>query len=173
MLEVLLGLACDHAASFQREAIMTNNVELVHSLYDAFKRGELETIFAALDPDIKWVSNADPALIPWGGERKGLAAVKEFFRQLAATVEFDSYEPQEFLGGADFVTVRGRSTARMTKSGGRFEENDWAHIIRIENGKVTEFREYLDTHALVQAYFGEDVHSVTVAASEQTARLHH
>lgn len=43
---------------------MMNNIELVQSLYDAFKRGDLETIFAVADPDIHWVSNANPPLIP-------------------------------------------------------------------------------------------------------------
>jgi ketosteroid isomerase-like protein len=151
---------------------MTNTIELVQSLYEAFKRGDLETIFAAVDPNINWISNADPALIPWGGERKGVAAAKEFFEELAEHVEFESFMPREFLGGSDSVTVLGHTTARLKPSGGRVE-NEWAHIFKVQNGKVLEFREYLDTHAVVQAYFGGDIHSVTVAPSEQTARFDH
>jgi len=151
---------------------MMNNVELVQSLYDAFKRGELETIYAATDPNVKWISLADPALIPWGGERKGVQGAKEFFREIAEHVEFESFTPQEFFAGSDSVTVLGHSTARVTPSGSRVE-HDWAHIFKIDDGKVTEFREFTDTHAVVQAYFGGDIHSVTVAPSEQTARLHH
>ncbi|MCW2286140.1 ketosteroid isomerase-like protein [Rhodoblastus acidophilus] len=151
---------------------MMNNVELVKSLYDAFKRGDLETIFAASDPNIKWISNADPALIPWGGERNGVEAAKGFFKELGDHVEFESFMPQEFFSGSDSVTVLGHTTARMKPSGG-LVEHEWAHIFKIENGKVVEFRDFTDTHAVVQAYFGGDIHSVTVAASEQTARLHH
>jgi uncharacterized protein len=151
---------------------MMNNVELVQSLYGAFNRGDLETIFAAGDPNIIWICNADPALIPWGGERKGVEATKEFFQLLAEHVEFESFVPKEFLGGSGSVTVLGHTTARLKPSGGRVE-NEWVHIFKIENGKVMEFHEYLDTHAVVQAYFGGDIHSVTVAPSEQTERLHH
>jgi hypothetical protein len=46
-------------------------------------------------------------------------------------------------------------------------------MFRISDGKVIEFWEHPDTHALVQAYFGGDIHSVTVAPSDQTAQLHH
>ena len=50
---------------------MMNNVELVQSLYDAFKRGELETIYAATDPNVKWISLADPARHPVGRRTQG------------------------------------------------------------------------------------------------------
>jgi ketosteroid isomerase-like protein len=151
---------------------MMNNIEFVKSLYDAFKRGELDTIYAAANPNIDWISNADPALIPWGGERKGVAAAKEFFKELSAHVKFDSFMPREFIDGQNFVTVLGHSTGSLLPSGSRFD-SEWAHMFRISDGKVTEFREYVDTHALVQAYFGGDIHSVTIAPSDQTAQLHH
>ena len=79
---------------------------------------------------------------------------------------------RNFSRAADSVTVLGHSAARVTPSGSRVE-HDWAHIFKVEDGKVTEFREFTDTHAVVQAYFGGDIHSVTVAPSEQTAGLHH
>jgi uncharacterized protein len=151
---------------------MMDNVEFVQSLYDAFNRGDLETIFAASDPNIDWISNADPALIPWGGERKGVAAVKEFFKELAAHMEIESFTPREFFGGPDFVTVLGHVTGRLMPSGSHFDD-EWAHIFKIKDEKIVEFREYLNTHALVQAYFGGDIHSVTVAPSDLTAPLHH
>ncbi len=151
---------------------MMDNIEFVKSLYAAFRRGDLETILASSAPNIGWISNADPALIPWGGERNGVAAVQEYFRELAAHVEFVSFTPREYFGGPDFVTVLGHVTGRLMPSGGHFDD-EWAHMFKIRDGKVIEFREYLNTHALVQAYFGGDIHSVTIAASEETAQLHH
>ena len=67
---------------------MMNNVELVKSLYAAFTRGDLDAIFAACDPNIKWISNSDPALIPWGGERKGIDGARSFFKEVAAHIEY-------------------------------------------------------------------------------------
>jgi hypothetical protein len=45
------------------------------------------------------------------------------------------------------------------------------HLIRIRGGKVTEIRLFNDTHALVQAYFGGDIHSATVVQSEASEPL--
>src|SRR5271157_2375194 len=156
----------------KREAIMMDNVQLVQSLYAAFGRGDINAIVEASDPNIAWFSNADPALIPFGGERRGADGVRSFFRDVAANIDFESFQPREFFGGPDFVAVLGHSIARAKATGSRMED-DWIHLFKIRNGKVTEFRNFGDTHALVQAHFGGDIHSVTVAPSEATARLHH
>ena len=50
------------------EAITRDNVKSVQSIYAAFARGDIKSILAATDPDIAWISNADPALLPFGGE---------------------------------------------------------------------------------------------------------
>ena len=87
------------------EAIMMNNVELVKSLYAAFTRGDLDTIFAACDPNIEWISNFDLVLIPWGGERKGIDGARSFFKEVAAHVDYEFFQPRDFSGGSDFVTT--------------------------------------------------------------------
>ena len=151
---------------------MMDNVQFVKSLYKAFARGDLGYIVAASDPNIVWISNADPVLLSFGGERRGIDGVRSFFREVAANIDTDCYQPREFFGGLDFVAVLGSSVSRSRGTGDPFEE-DWMHLFRIRNGKLTEVRISHDTHALVQAHFGGDIHSVTVAPSEPTARLHH
>jgi ketosteroid isomerase-like protein len=133
------------------------DVQLVRSLYAAFARGDIDSIVSAADPDVAWISNADPALLPFGGERKGIEGVRSFFRELTANIELDSFQPREFFGGHDFLAVLGRSISRSKRTGEPFED-DWMHLVWIRHGKVTGFRLFNDTHALVQAYFGGDVH---------------
>ena len=70
------------------------------------------------------------------------------------------------------MTVLGHTIARVNPSGGRVD-GEWIHLFKIQNGKVVSFRDYGDTHAVVQAYFGGDIHSVTVAPSAATARFQH
>lgn len=149
-----------------------DNVQLVQSLYAAFGRGDIDYIVAASDPNIAWISNADPALLPFGGERRGPDGIRSFFREVAANIDTDCYQPSEFFGGPDFVAVLGRSVSRSRGTGDPFEE-EWMHLFRIMNGKLTEFRIFHDTHALVQAHFGGDIHSATVAPSETRARFQH
>jgi uncharacterized protein len=154
------------------EVITMDSVQLVQSIYAAFARGDIDSILAAIDPNIVWISNADPALLPFGGERRGIDGVRSFFRELAANIALDSFQPREFLGGLDFVAVLGRSISRSRATDEPFED-DWMHLVRIRHGKVTEFRLFNDTHALVQAHFGGDIHSVSVAPSKATEAFHH
>ena len=151
---------------------MIDNVQFAKSLYAAFERGDIAYIVAASDPNIAWISNADPLLLSFGGERRGIDGVRSFFREVAANIDTDCYQPREFFGGLDFVAVLGSSVSRSRGTGDPFEE-DWIHLFRMRNGKLTEVRIFHDTHALVQAHFGGDIHSVTVAPSEATARFQH
>jgi ketosteroid isomerase-like protein len=154
------------------EDVIMDNVQFVKSLYDAFKRGDLETLFANSDPNIEWFSNADPLLIPWGGERKGLSGMKAYFAELAGHVDFEKFEPQEFFAGDDSVTVIVRMITRM-KPSGVGNEGEALQLFKIRDGKVTAFRDYGNTHAVVQAYCGGDIHSAAMTPAEQAARLHH
>ena len=151
------------------EAITMDNIQLVQSIYAAFARGDINSVVAATGPDIAWISNADPALLPFGGERRGIEGVRSFFRELTANITLDAFQPREFFGGSDFVVVLGRSISRSKGTDEPFED-DWLHLVKISHGKVSEFRLFNDTHALVQAHFGGDIHSAS-APSEPTESL--
>ena len=149
-----------------------DNVKFIQSLYAAFSEGDLQTIYEACDSRIDWASNADPALIPWGGAHRGPDGVKKFFAELLAHMEFEKFEPRQFLAGDGFVVVLGHAAARMKPSGGHVDD-EWAHLLWLRNGKVIRFQEYSDTHALVQAYNGGDVHAVGIAKDSARPPLHH
>jgi ketosteroid isomerase-like protein len=149
-----------------------DNVEFVKSMYAAFMNGDIDMILAGTDPNIDWKSNADPALLPWGGERKSLGEIRAFFSEIANNVDFESFTPTEFHAGSDFVLVLGRSSGRMKQSGAHFDD-EWAHFFRIANGKVIVYRQYLDTHGAVQAFIGGDVHAIGLPSSPQAAAPRH
>ena len=149
-----------------------DNVEFVKSLYAAFKRGDLETLYANSDSNIEWVSNCDPQLIPWGGERKGTSGMRSYFAEIVAHIEFELFEPQQYFAGDDSVTAIVRIISRMKPSGGHVD-GESLHLFKIRDGKVTAFREYANTHAIVQAYCGGDIHSAAMTPAETAARLHH
>jgi hypothetical protein len=138
----------------ERGTAMIDNVELVRSLYDAFKRGDLATIFGACEPNIEWTSNVSPDLIPWGGNRRGIQEAKQFFAEVSVHVDFEMFEPRRFFWGDTSVTVLGWTAARFKPSGGRFE-GEWLHLFDISpEGRLIMFKEFYDTSALVAAYQG-------------------
>ena len=130
---------------------MTDNPAFVRSLYDAFGRGDMQTIVDNVDPAIEWASNSSSDSIPWGGKRNGRAGVVSFFQALGDNLDFEAFEPRQFLDAGDAVTVLGRSRARFKRDGGGTFDSDWVHIFMIRDGKLARFQEYYDTAAIERA----------------------
>jgi uncharacterized protein len=51
-----------------------SNVEVLQGAYDAFGRGDIESVLGALDPDIEWLEPEVEGLL-YGGSHRGLEAV--------------------------------------------------------------------------------------------------
>lgn len=130
---------------------MSNNAELIRSLYNAFERGDMKTILDQLDPSIEWISFSDPNTVPWGGKRSGVSGAASFFQALAENLDFEAFEPRQILAAGDHVTALGRTRARFKKAGGGTFDIEWAHVFTIENGKVTRLQEFNDTAAIEHA----------------------
>ena len=130
---------------------MTDNSAFVRSLYDAFGRGDMQSMFDNVDPAIEWVSNGSGETIPWGGKRNGRAGVASFFQALGDNLDFEAFEPRQFLDSGDAVTVLGRSRARFKDNGRGTFDSEWVHIFTIRDGKVARFQEYYDTAAIERA----------------------
>ena len=117
--------------------------------YQAFQRGDIDTVLEAFDPNIEWISPG-PAEGPFSGMRQDQTAVREFFATLNDTLDIQRLEPAEFLAVEDKVIVLGVDTSRV-KATDTVVEGEWAHVMTIRNGKVTRFHEYADTSAIVAA----------------------
>lgn len=127
------------------------NTKVVQDAYAAFGRGDVQGILDRLDDGIVWngVYGAG-AHVPMSGERKGKAAVTEFFKQVASHVTFARFEPREFVANGDKVVTLGHYTAKT--SAGKDFDSDFAMVFTLENGKVTAFQEFLNTAALNSAF---------------------
>ena len=129
---------------------MADNKALVQSLYAAFGRGDVPFILGNLDAGAEWVSNGNPAAIPWGGARRGHAGALEFFQLLGGHLDFEVFEPRLFAAEGDLVFVQGRTVAKV-KSTGRAFDSEWTHVFTFAGGKVTRFHEFYDTQAIIAA----------------------
>lgn len=130
---------------------MTDNVTFIQSMYAAFGRGDVKTILENLDPAIQWESNGDPATIPWGGKRSGIAGALSFFEALGGNLDFELFEPGQFFPSGDTVIVLGRTIARHKTGGGGAWQSEWVHVFSVRDGKVTRFQEFYDTAAIERA----------------------
>ena len=132
---------------------MPDNKAFVQSLYAAFGRGDIPFILAHADEAIDWSSNDHTGAVPWGGARKGRQDVQRFFDTLAATLEFEVFDPRRFAAEGGLVFVQGRTVAKVKATGRRFDM-EWVHLFTIEGGKVKRFEEFYDTTGITPALSG-------------------
>ena len=127
------------------------NTKVVQDAYAAFSRGDTAALLANFADDIVWhaVYGAGPH-VPTSGERRGKAAVAEFFKQVAENINFSRFEPREFIATGDKVVALGHYTATTPIKKGF--DSDFAMVFTLKNGKVTHFQEFCNSAAINAAY---------------------
>jgi uncharacterized protein len=104
------------------------------------RTGNLNAILALMTDDIEWPP-------PVSEERiRGRAEVEQFVRFLLETLEFQIFQPDEFIVAPDCIVVLGHERCRV-RSTGRVVEAKWAQIHTLRDGLICRLREYTDTDA--------------------------
>lgn len=126
------------------------NMALVQTLYDAFGRGDVETILAHLADNVEWRVEG-PAAIPYAGARRGTKEVARFFEAIGNADDNPKLQMDEYMADGDTVAVLGRYRATAKKTGKRID-TAVAHVFTIQAGKVTRFLEFMDTAHVADAH---------------------
>jgi uncharacterized protein len=112
------------------------NEELLRRAYAAFSAGDLDTVFASFDEDIRWHVPGRGAL---SGDYRGHAEVMEFFgRILELSGGTFTVEPHDVLGNDEHVVVLVRLQGERD---GKMLNTQDVHVWHVANGKATEFWE--------------------------------
>ena len=126
------------------------NVDVVQENYEAVGRGDILAVLDLLTDDVEWTLQG-PSVIPFAGTRRGREGAAEFFSLVGENLEFQQFEPREFVVQGDTVAVLGYERS-IIKSTGRTLEQEWAHVYTLRDGKIAKFRAFEDTAALVVAF---------------------
>ena len=129
---------------------MSANVEVVRGVYAGFLSGDIPAVLRLLAENVEW-SVPGSAQVPHAGLRHGPGGVGQFFGAVAGGLDVQHFEPREFFDAGESVFVLGRVRVRA-KSTGRPYETEWLHHWKVRDGKITNFREYLDTAAVNAAF---------------------
>ena len=129
---------------------MSAQVKVVQQLYANFGKGDIPAVLSVLTDDIVWHSPGPTEILPWAGTHRGKQQVEQWFTVLGGALEILKFEPQEFISQGDKVVALGYEQARV-KSTGRINENNWAMVWTLRDGKIAEFRAYEDTAGWVAA----------------------
>jgi uncharacterized protein len=117
-----------------------SNVDSARSAYDAFGRGDLESLSEDFAEDAVWVTSDE---LPLGGEVRGRDQIMGNFAQIPNYWDSFSVEPEEFIDGGEWVIVRG--TQRAGNDRGSFEA-PFVHLLKFDaDGKTVRGEFYGDS----------------------------
>ena len=126
------------------------NKALVREVYDSFKATRIDRMLGLMSNDITWTLPEIEG-VPFGGRKKGLKSVSEFFVLVNTFQETLLLEPRALVAEGDKVVVLGSYSLRV-RSTRREYDSEFAHVWTVSDGKLTAFQEYTDTAALARAY---------------------
>jgi ketosteroid isomerase-like protein len=132
------------------EVGLRTNVDVVQETYEVVGRGDIPALLELLTNDVEW-NFQGPSVIPFAGTRRGPEGVAEFFTLVGETLEFEQFEPREFVAQGDTVVVLGFERNLIKPTGLTFEQ-EWAHVYTLRDGKVAKFLALEDTAAYVVAF---------------------
>jgi uncharacterized protein len=126
------------------------NVNIMRQGYDAFNRGDIDTVMRLMDPNIEW-REPDVEGLPDRGTHHGSEAVaNEVFGAVAEHWDEFQAVPEEFLDAGERVIVLGYFRVRG-KATGRTVDAPYAHVWTLREGKVVQHRNYVDTATFLQS----------------------
>jgi ketosteroid isomerase-like protein len=126
------------------------NIEFIKLCYDAYTKGDAPRLLSYMAPDVEWEIPEMPGMA-FSGKRRGHAEVAEFFRLVSEGQELRRFALHEFFAHGDRVVVLGTNDWTIRANGVDLSA-DFAHIFTVKDGKVTSFRQMLDTHQAVEAH---------------------
>ena len=120
------------------------NIKTIQAVYEAFGRGDVDTIAANVTDDVDWASEAAGGGAPWYGPHRGPGGVNAFFAEFGSTMDVEEFTPIVFAGTDDEVLTVVRFAARCRATGQRAEMH-LHHYFRFDHGKIAYYRGTEDT----------------------------
>lgn len=126
------------------------NCAVANELYAAFLAGDLEAIYALLDPGIEWelVGSSE---VPHFGIYRGIDEVKRFFSIVGEINRLESFEVLSCTETEKGAYVECRERGHFEGHPRQFEMRS-CQILEIEDGRIVRFRIYQDTAQMLDAW---------------------
>lgn len=126
------------------------NVAVVRRLYEAFAAGDVPAVLGLMSPDIVWTEAENFPYADNNPYRGPEAVLTGVFGRLGTEWNGFAAEPEEFLDAGDTVVVLGRYSGTCVATG-KAMNPQMVHILRVSDGLITGFQQYVDTLAVARA----------------------
>jgi ketosteroid isomerase-like protein len=130
--------------------------DFIAALFDTYRQRDLNGFGTLIHRDIDWIIHGPIEVFPFAGLRRGRPAVLQALSMMSLSYSLDIYEP-------DFVIVEGDRAAIMADIGltqrasGRLLRFRAANFLRVQDGRLIEFREFADSFDQVEQELGRIV----------------
>ena len=124
------------------------NIAVVRRGYEAFAKGDIETLKALFSPNATWHA-VETGILP--GNYQGVQAILEFFGQLAHETQGSlRVEPQTIAASGDHVFALHRSTGSRK---GKTIDAKSVLVFKLDKGVVTEVAEFPGDYPAAAQFF--------------------
>jgi len=128
-----------------------SNVQFAKDMYAAFGRGDIPTVLGGFHPEIQWREAEGNPYQPDGAAWVGPQAVLDkLFARLGSEWEGFTVTVRTLHDAGEHVVMEGRYTGTY-KPSGKSIDAQVCHVLRIRDGKLESFRQYVDTGQLQAA----------------------
>ena len=121
--------------------------------YAAFAAGRIGDALRDFDDDVIMTSYAPIEVFPALGRRQGKAAVAATMQAMHADFEHLSYTPVFMVTEAEAAAVIVLARLRQRKTD-RIIQLFVAHFLRLQNGRIVELREFMDSFSAAEQSLG-------------------
>jgi uncharacterized protein len=126
-----------------------SSADIVRSLYDAFRRHDLDAVINALATDFELTTAAS---LPWSkGTYRGTEEAIDFFSSTGMWLTDARLLVGDIVEAGDRVIVHGREQAIVTATGKSFDAL-FTHSFTVRDGKIARMRGVVDTGAILMAW---------------------
>ena len=127
---------------------MSELTDRLRTAYEGFGRRDIQAVLSVMDQDIEW--DATDALAHTGMYH-GHEGVTEYIQSLTGVWEEFHLNPEQFTesGDQEHVMVLGSVQGRLAANGQDVEAR-FAHVLQLEEGRVTRLKVCLDREAALK-----------------------
>jgi ketosteroid isomerase-like protein len=138
--------ACRHQHVTGRMTMPTAPIDTIRNFYAALAAGDAASALGLMSADIEWL-----AMWSYKANRPGPQGVAEgVFVPLQRDWKTFEIVPSEYLAEGDGVLSIGRFRG-VHGATGKSADAGYAHLWTVRDGRITRFRQFIDTLAIAQA----------------------
>jgi ketosteroid isomerase-like protein len=141
---------------------------IVEAFYQASAARDVERVMSFIADDVDWLVQGPVDIFAFLGQRRGKAAVREGYRELARKLEMTGYQVEVLLADGDRAAALIRLTS-IVRATGKIMSVRTSQFSRFRGGKIVEMRAVLDSYDMVEQTIGRPLDVSPVELESQPA----